>query len=64
MKVQKTYLFLSLFCCWATFSFGQNKLSKGDHFANINGVRLHYYVSGKGPVCLCPSPGWDPPLII
>lgn len=62
MKIQKIYLLLLLFCSWATFSFGQNKLSKGDHFANINGVRLHYYVSGKGPVCLCPSPGWGPSI--
>jgi pimeloyl-ACP methyl ester carboxylesterase len=36
----------------------QHKLSAGQHFAMINGVKVHYYVAGKGPVCLFPSPGW------
>ena len=62
MKVQKNYLCLLFFCCFAIFSFGQNTLSKGDHFAGINGIRMHYYVSGKGPVCLLPSPGWGPSI--
>lgn len=62
MNVQKNYLFLLLLCFSATFSFGQNPLSKGNHFAKINGIRMHYYVSGKGPVCLLPSPGWGPSI--
>lgn len=33
-------------------------LSNGEHFAGVNGISLHYYVAGKGPVCLVPSPGW------
>lgn len=36
----------------------QRKLSPGDHYANVNGVKLHYVVAGKGPVCMFPSPGW------
>lgn len=36
----------------------QNKLSKGEHFAQVNGLTMHYYVEGSGPVCLIPSPGW------
>lgn len=35
-----------------------NALSIGEHFASINGITLHYYVAGSGPVCLVPSPGW------
>lgn len=40
----------------------QNKLSRGEHFAQINGIRIHYYVRGKGPVCLLPSAGWGIPI--
>ena len=42
----------------AGYAFSQQKLAAGEHFADINGIKLHYYVSGKGPVCLAPSPGW------
>jgi proline iminopeptidase len=42
----------------STMMFGQAALTPGDHFASINGIKLHYYVKGKGPVCLLPSPGW------
>ena|SRR5664279_682762 len=62
MNAQKFCLAPLLLCCFATFSFGQNTLSKGDHFARINGIQIHYYVSGKGPVCLLPSPGWGPSI--
>ena len=41
---------------------GQDNLSKGDHFAPVNGIKIHYYVSGSGPVCLVPSPGWGPSI--
>jgi proline iminopeptidase len=43
-------------------SFAQNPLSKGEHFAKINGLKLHYVVSGKGPLCIFPTPGWGPNL--
>lgn len=42
----------------------QDKLSPGDHFADINGITIHYYVSGKGPVCIMPTPGWGPSINI
>jgi proline iminopeptidase len=45
-----------------TTVFGQSALTAGDHFALVNGVRLHYVVRGKGPVCLLPSPGWGPSI--
>jgi proline iminopeptidase len=35
-------------------------LQQGEHFADINGLTLHYYVSGRGPVMLIPSSGWGP----
>lgn len=53
-----------LVCCLfmlffsAGYAFSQQQLATGEHFADVNGVKLHYYVSGKGPVCLAPSPGW------
>jgi proline iminopeptidase len=31
-----------------------------EQFAEINGVNLHYYVTGSGPVLLVPAPGWGP----
>lgn len=31
-----------------------------EQFADVNGVTLHYYVTGRGPVVLVPSPGWGP----
>jgi len=34
------------------------KLTTGEHFADVNGVLIHYFVSGNGPLCLFPSPGW------
>jgi proline iminopeptidase len=35
------------------------RLTKGEHFANVNHIKLHYYVgAGKGPVMLVASPGW------
>jgi proline iminopeptidase len=37
-------------------------LSKGEHYAPLNNVIIHYMVSGSGPVCLCPSQGWSPYL--
>jgi hypothetical protein len=56
-KLASTLLYIF---CFSAFSFAQNQLTQGEYFANINGVKIHYYVSGKGPVCLMPSPGWGP----
>jgi proline iminopeptidase len=58
MRNLLVHLFFNLFC----FSLvsGQNPLAAGDHFASVNGIKLHYFVSGSGPVCLFPSPGWGP----
>ena len=33
-------------------------LEQGEFKAKLNGLELWYKVSGKGPVCLIPSPGW------
>jgi proline iminopeptidase len=33
-------------------------LEQGEFKAKLNGLELWYKVSGKGPVCLMPSPGW------
>ncbi len=35
-------------------------LLEGEHFAEVNGITIHYYVKGSGPVMLVPSPGWGP----
>ena len=33
-------------------------LRPGEHFADVNGVRLSYVVQGKGPVLVVQAPGW------
>lgn len=47
---------------FTTLVFCQKPLSAGEHFADINGIKIHYYVGGDGPVCLFPSPGWGPSI--
>jgi proline iminopeptidase len=61
MKSKYYYLTL-IFISITTVSFAQKILSKGDHFVPINGIKLHYFVSGNGPVCLVPTPGWGPSI--
>jgi proline iminopeptidase len=39
---------------------GDNPISTGEFTAEINGLRLWYKVSGNGPVCILPTPGWGP----
>jgi proline iminopeptidase len=38
----------------------ENTLLQGEHKAKLNGLELWYKVSGKGPVCIFPTPGWGP----
>jgi proline iminopeptidase len=35
-------------------------LENGEFTAELNGLKLWYKVSGQGPVCLMPTPGWGP----
>jgi proline iminopeptidase len=35
-------------------------VSEGEFTAEINGLKLWYKVSGRGPVCILPTPGWGP----
>jgi len=35
-------------------------LNNGEFIARINGLKLWYKVSGTGPVCIIPTPGWGP----
>ena len=36
------------------------QLASGEFTAQINGLKLWYKVSGSGPVCIHPTPGWGP----
>lgn len=38
----------------------ETPLSEGEFTAQINGLRLWYKISGRGPVCILPTPGWGP----
>jgi pimeloyl-ACP methyl ester carboxylesterase len=61
--MKKIIFILTLFLLLITkFSFGQKPLPQGDHFAPVNGIKIHYFVSGEGPVCLVPTPGWGPSI--
>ena len=62
MNIAKLASILLLFLCHSTVLFGQGRLSKGDHVAPVNNIKIHYYVSGQGPVCLVPTPGWGPSM--
>jgi pimeloyl-ACP methyl ester carboxylesterase/outer membrane protein assembly factor BamB len=35
-------------------------LANGEFTATLNGLKLWYRVSGRGPVCLMPNPAWGP----
>jgi proline iminopeptidase len=35
-------------------------LEHGEFTAELNGLKLWFKVSGQGPVCLMPTPGWGP----
>lgn len=35
-------------------------LKSGEFVVQLNGLELWYKVSGKGPVCLMPTPAWGP----
>ena len=35
-----------------------DKLSSGEHYADLGEVRLHYSVAGSGPLLIVCSPGW------
>lgn len=59
--MKKMYIIIAAILI-STSVLAQNRLATGDHFAKINGLIIHYYVRGKGPVCLLPSPGWGPSI--
>jgi len=52
-------LLCSLFAC-GQFSQASDVLNPGEHFANVNGVRLWYRVAGHGPILIIQAPGWGP----
>lgn len=46
---------------WASVAAGDPiELTPGEFTAKLNGLRLWYKVSGQGPVCIMPTPGWGP----
>ena len=38
----------------------RHSMQAGQHFADVNGVRLSYVVQGKGPILVVQAPGWGP----
>lgn len=38
------------------------RLAAGEYVESINGVKLHFKVSGSGPVCILQTPGWGPEI--
>lgn len=37
-----------------------DKVAIGEHTFDANGLKLWYKVSGKGPLCIMPTPAWGP----
>lgn len=48
----------SVIPCTLAASSPTPRLSPGPHDVQISDVRLHYYVTGTGPLVIVPSPGW------
>jgi len=69
-KIIVTYFILSVVCLALVWLTGCQKtrtnlakktqISDGQFTAQINDLRLWYKVSGDGPVCILPTPGWGP----
>ncbi|HTX17752.1 MAG TPA: alpha/beta hydrolase [Bacteroidota bacterium] len=66
ISFRKTLLLFILGMCFtAGVSCGtkpstDTSIAQGEFTAQINGLKLWYKVSGKGPVCILPTPGWGP----
>lgn len=60
MNTLRIISILLLYFYFSALTLGEDRLKRGEHFAQVNGIIIHYYVSGSGPVCLVPSPGWGP----
>ncbi len=70
MKSICVYLVLAVVCFPLVYLTGckqsksnmsqQTHISNGEYTAQINGLELWYKVSGSGPVCILPTPGWGP----
>lgn len=61
----RVYLILLALACVVTLSpligisqQNSDKLSSGEHYADLGDVRLHYTVAGSGPLLIVCSPGW------
>ncbi len=55
------FFLLLLWLAFAGHSAAQAaELENGSFTTRLNGLNLWYKVSGKGPVCIVPSPGWGP----
>jgi len=64
------FLLATILCCLpacqasgkqTNTSIGNNRsVSEGEFTEKINGLKLWYKVSGRGPVCILPTPGWGP----
>jgi len=50
---------LTLIAC-GQFCYASDVLNPGEHFANVNGVRLWFRVAGHGPILIIQAPGWGP----
>jgi len=38
----------------------KNKIDTGEFIIENNGLKIWYKVTGQGPICILPSPGWGP----
>ncbi|MFC1569190.1 alpha/beta fold hydrolase [bacterium] len=69
-KTMAVYFMLFIMCTTLVWLTGchetridlakKTQISDGEFFAQINDLKLWYKVSGTGPVCILPTPGWGP----
>jgi pimeloyl-ACP methyl ester carboxylesterase len=60
-KVLSIFAFglLCLCVCAQLVALGADaKLSRGEHFAAVRGIRFQYFVAGSGPLLVVQAPGW------
>ena len=63
LRLRKNLTLAALLClliACGQFSHASDVLNTGEHFADVNGVRLWYRVAGHGPILVIQAPGWGP----
>jgi proline iminopeptidase len=56
--LQRTAIAACILATYSAWSQAPERLSVGQHLAQINGVSIGYCVAGEGPILVIQAPGW------